>query len=407
MTTAPIHRREALDGIADRFLTGDASPATTREQDSTPLPATDPAPAPVPTTQAGDPGDALALREHLGNLTEQVAALAARGPVGDTHDPHPLAQFRTFADYVTAVYAGDADPDLLTRAWADQVPADNPGVMPPSWAGEVRGIVDLGRRMIQGTGGPASAGTTGMTLEWPTLDPTTVLTSLIGEQSAPKTEVTSVKVKITKGSADLRTFAGGSDIALQVIERSAPSYLDAYLRIMAAAYAAVTDAAFCADLVAADKTPGTLDVSSGAKFTEQVIQACLDVEAATGQPPSVIGVGRDLFASIASLSDKQDRPLFPALGASNSDGTVGRAGLSLDVLGIPAVPVAGAAGKVIITNGVAARWAEDGPRTIAAADVPKLGRDVAVYGYADTAVYAPAGVVVLSKTAPSAAPPAK
>jgi hypothetical protein len=390
-----IQTREVGDDVA-RFLTGDAAPSAHRET-SEAAPSVAPASTPAPTVPASTSGDAgnLATREDVAALDERLSALMARGPVGDESTPHPLAQFRSLGDYMLAVYNGDADPALLQRAWADQTTADNPGIMAPSWSSEVHGIVDLGRRMITGTGGPASAGESGMTLAWPYFDGD--LYALVGLQATEKTDVTSVKVPLKKGSADLRTFAGGSDIALQVIERGDPSYLDAYGRIMAAAYGAVTDNAYVADLVA---LPAAYIAYTADTIIDKIIEASLEVEAATGQPPSVIGIGRDIFATVAGYKDGSKRPLFPFIGASNADGTLGSAGLTLDVLGIPAVPVAGAAaaGKIVVTNGAAARWVEDGPRTITAADVARLGRDVAVYGFADTAAYAPAGVVVLSNT---------
>jgi hypothetical protein len=49
--------------------------------------------------------------------------------------------------------------------------------------------------------------------------------------------------------------------------------------------------------------------------------------------------------------------------------------------------------NAIVSNGAAANWIEDGPRLATAENVGKLGRDVAIYGYAASGVYLPAGVV--------------
>ena len=54
---------------------------------------------------------------------------------------HPLAQFRSYGEYSKAVLEG-----FESRALFDQVTGDNPGVMPPVWLQQVRGIIDLGRR---------------------------------------------------------------------------------------------------------------------------------------------------------------------------------------------------------------------------------------------------------------------
>jgi hypothetical protein len=50
----------------------------------------------------------------------------------------------------------------------------------------------------------------------------------------------------------------------------------------------------------------------------------------------------------------------------------------------------------LVTNGQAATWYEDGPMTVTAVDVAKLGQDTAVWGMAAFAATVPAGIVKLS-----------
>jgi hypothetical protein len=86
------------------------------------------------------------------------------------------------------------------------------------------------------------------------------------------------------------------------------------------------------------------------------------------------------------------------LGPVNSEGTAGPAGLSGTILGVPIILDGGVdPDTAIVTNSTAAKWGEDGPRTMTA-DVPsKLGRDVAIYGYGAPLVYIPAGVKVIKE----------
>jgi len=331
--------------------------------------------------------------------TADVEALAARidatRSAPSTPSAHPLSRFGSFGEYASAVFRGDAS-DLEVRALTDQVPGNNPGVMPPSWLSDVRGIVARSRSLIEGTGGAMMPGETGLSIEWPYFDGD--LAALVGIQSAPKTQVTSVAVDIEKGTASLVTYAGGSDLAYQLIERSSPAYLDAYLRIMAAAYGVVTESAYATRLA----TGGTaVSGASVATLYTDVVEAASDVADATGNAPSVIGIAANLWPSIAGAIDSDGRPLYPFSGPMNAPGSpigVGAVG-GITIAGIRAVRSIGLPDDtVVVTNGDAARWTEDGPRTVAAENVALLGRDVAVYGYATTALFIPQGVRVLDLT---------
>lgn len=220
-------------------------------QDHQPAPAAAPAPAPAAAPAAPRTDPALVARVDA--IDERMRQLAALGGVPSAA-AHPLGAFDSLADYAAQVYRGEADQDLLgqalhdyqvMRAAADQVTGNNPGVLPPSWITDVKRIVDFGRRMITAFGGARSLGATGMEIDWPYLNSSNVL---VGLQSSEKTEVTTARVDIAKGSASLVTYAGYSDISYQLLQRSSPSYRDAYNRILLAYWGAVTDAAFVAAL---------------------------------------------------------------------------------------------------------------------------------------------------------------
>jgi len=58
------------------------------------------------------------------------------------------------------------------------------------------------------------------------------------------------------------------------------------------------------------------------------------------------------------------------------------------------------AGTVIVSNGSAAKFAEQGPMIATEEDVTKLGRNVATWGmYVPSEVYFPAGVLKFDRTA--------
>jgi uncharacterized protein len=180
-------------------------------------------------------------REAVKSLREEVGTIHARVFTSETAE-HPLAKYRSFGEYSKAVATGEVE----SRALTDQITTNNPGVLPPNWILDVKGIIDLGRRVIQGVGGPESAGTSGMDINWPYFSG--VLTDIVEAQTTEKNEVNSVRIDLEKGLASLATYSAGSDISYQLLERSSPSYLDAHNRVMLASYSAVTDRKFTQDL---------------------------------------------------------------------------------------------------------------------------------------------------------------
>jgi len=327
-------------------------------------------------------------REAIAQVRESVAKIEARA---FTAEPiHPLAQYRSFGDYSKAVLNGDVE----SRALFDQVTGDNPGVMPPNWMLQVMGIVDLGRRVIQGVGGPQSAGTAGMDINWPYFDG--VPTDIVEAQANEKDEVNSVQISIEKGTATLDTYAAGSDISYQLLQRSSPSYLDAHNRIMAASYATVTDRKFTSDLWNEGSGGQDYDFAAdttGAGFREAVFAASVTCEDASGVPASAVFVSTAVFTAIGGWSTFQPEPYT----VQNVSGVATASTLRVNVSGLPVIRAVwldtNAAQNAIVTNGQAARWVEDGPRLAAAENIGKLGRDVSIYGYGVTATFLPAAVV--------------
>ena len=328
----------------------------------------------------------IQAREAIDELRREVASVAhVAEPV------HPLAQFRSYGEYSKAVLEG-----FESRALFDQVTGDNPGVMPPIWLQQVRGIIDLGRPVITGVGGPQSAGTTGLDINWPYFDGD--LTTIVEAQANEKDEVNSVQISIEKGTASLGTYAAGSDISYQLLQRSQPSYLDAHNRIMAASYSTVTDRKFTSDIWNQGSGTVTYDLSAdttGAVFRAAVFEASMECEDATGMPATIVYASTALMIEIGGWES-----FYPApYGVQNVSGVATASTLQVNVSGLRVVRAkwldGAAARHAIVTNGESARWIEDGPRLASAENVGQIGRDIAIYGYGVTAAYLPAGIVRL------------
>jgi uncharacterized protein len=330
----------------------------------------------------------ISAREAIDELRREV-----RSVVHVAEPVHPLAQFRSFGEYSKAVLEG-----FESRALVDQVTDNNPGVLPPVWLQQVRGIIDLGRPVITGVGGPQSAGATGLDINWPYFDGD--LTTIVEAQANEKDEVNSVRIDIEKGTASLLTYAAGSDISYQLLQRSQPSYLDAHNRIMAASYSTVTDRKFTSDLWSLGTGLETYDLSgdtTGATFRATVFEASMKCEDATGVPATIVYASTALMTAIGGWES-----FYPApYGVQNVSGVATASTLQVNVSGLRVVRAkwldTAANRHAIVTNGEASRWIEDGPRLASAENVGQIGRDLAIYGYGVTAAYLPSGIVRISE----------
>ena len=373
--------------------------------------------------QDGDEGEGTDDGEGTGEgaraaipelVRREVARYATAAARTATRARSPLEQYRSMNELTVAARSlpRDAAATLsrafhdeyhrwAARAWENQITPDNPGVMPPTWLQTVFGIIDQGRPAITALGGSRSAGDSGLELNWPYFDGD--LRALVGVQAAEKTDITSVKVSLKKGTADLETFAGGSDVSYQLQRRSSPSYMATYNRIMNLAYALVTEDKFETDMVAASVGVGVFDPTAadadGAALRAWLFMASSKVKLATGRPATAALVASDAYAAIGG------RPwLWPSqYGTTNTAGTSDAASLRINVSGLQIVEAPAFPTKaMILTNDDAIGWHEDGPFLVTAEDVPKLGTDVAVWGLGGTGVYLPKGVVA-NKAAPAAA----
>ena len=330
-------------------------------------------------------------REAVKSLREEMSNIHSRVFANETPQ-HPLAKYRSLGEYRIAVGNGEIEQ----RALFDQITTDNPGVFPPVWMQQVRGIFDLGRPTINAFG-IESAGATGMTFNWPYWSGD--LADIVAEQVDEKDEVNSVQISLLKGTANLKTYAAGSDISYQLLQRSSPSYVDSHTRIMLNSYTQVTDIAFVAAVYGA-RTPLNYVIGSdsdGSAFREAVFAASVDVQTATGMPAEFVLVSPDVYKTIGGWST-----FFPSnYGTFNVSGTATAANLTVNVSGLPVILDRNIGGNaILVSNREAAKWIESGPSLATSENVAQLGRDVSVYGYGASMIVSGAGIVGLETVTP-------
>lgn len=395
------------------------------QNSETPATETQPAPAgaaapSAPPAQRGAAGQwagALPLTDATRALIretveESVRGIAERSGLGiaGARGTDPFADlrgFRTFGQLVAAAGQAGASRELRSyaaRAIAQRALDDttsNSGANAALLTGnlsvrEIAGIVSRGRPAITAFGGPRPLGTaTGMTVTWPYFDGT--LTDFVGAQSAQKAEITSASLDIKLGTETLVTYAGGSDVAFQLIERGDPDVLDALFRVLLTAWGVVTDAAFVTELESGSVTKDFAEALTSVDFAElvaHVIDTSIVVETATGAPADVLLASSTAFAHFAKLIVATSSQLVLS-------GTIDLGALDIRLGGLRLVHTPSmTAGKAIMSNRLAAGWHEAGPFQAGADDVAKLGRTVAYWSMGAGARYIPAGIVEMYDVTP-------
>lgn len=332
---------------------------------------------------------------ELPTVADLAAQVSAHLAEQSTQTVHPLAEFASFAAYVDAVIntndEDEADRLRAAFALADQVTTDNPGIVPPGWRTTIKANLDRRRPAINALGGPLPLPAEGMEANWPYYDGD--LDAIIAQQVTEKTELNSVKVSLKKGTEPIKTAGAASDISYQLLRRSSPAYRAIYLQILMAAWARYTEAKFELALASRATYSGTAVGSTASAIRGQLFGASAAVEDATGAPADVVLVAKDIFNAWGALDGLHN----PKYGTQNTAGTSSAATLTIDINGLPVkrapfLPN----GAVLVTNGEAARFAEQGPMVATEEDVAKLGQNVAVWGmYEDAEVYFPTGLVRL------------
>jgi hypothetical protein len=337
----------------------------------------------------------------IAELAAEVSTMLA----ADAPARHPLAEFATADAYHAAFLAAVSEDDIdrqrsLVAAFAvaDQITTDNPGVIPPGWRTDIKANLDARRPAIRAVGSiglpPA-----GMDSNWPYYAGN--LDAIIGVQAAEKTDLAGPKISILKATAPIKTAGVVTDISYQLLMRSSPSYLTAYLAICRAAWARYTEKVFELALFAGGTASASALPTTGDTFAAALFTMSAEVEDATGSPANAVGVAKDLWLALGKLPNFRN----PAYGTSNVAGVSSAANLRININGLEVErwPFL-ANGSMVVTNDQAAKFAETGAMVADSENVVKLGRDVATWGmYEDAEIYFPAGVRKLTGVAPPVA----
>ena len=276
---------------------------------------------------------------------------------------------------------GDADARELVAALQVATVAENTGMVPPTYLKDVIGIIDSSRPFIDSIE-RAALPASGMKIFTPKLG-----TQAAVDLTAEGAEFASADTTVTFQEDNVVKFAGAGVLDLELVDRSDPSFLDLYLRELAASYAQKTDQ--YAAKIAAD---GSSDSSSSTIY-KAIAKSISDSFGVMRQTPNNLlvatsGGNDDVdFAGLLGAVDTTGRPLYAAAAPPTANGLLTQGSTNGTVAGLNLVVdpnyTGGTAGvKVgLVYPTMAMRFHESGTLQIRTNVVANGQLEIGIYGY--------------------------
>jgi HK97 family phage prohead protease len=290
----------------------------------------------------------------------------------------------TAGQYVAAqirAIQGDSDARDLVAGLQIATVSENTGMVPPNYLRDVIGVIDSSRPFIDSIE-RAPLPASGMKIFTPKLgtQATVALTAEGNEYSSTDTTVTFQEDNIVK-------FAGAGIINQELLDRSDPSFLDLYIRELAASYAQKTD-----DYAAKIAADGA-DSSTGATIYKSIADGIADSYGIMRFTPNKLlvapsgGYVNIDFANLLGAVDENKRPLFAAALSQNAGGLITQGSTNGTVAGLDLVVDpnytgnTGNAKVALVYPTQAMRFHESGTFEIRANIVANGRVEIGLYGY--------------------------
>jgi HK97 family phage prohead protease len=331
------------------------------------------------------------VRNHAEELERRLDVLAT-APAATTSD----IKFRSFGEWVKGVASNNDDALALHRTFTGADLGDS--ITKNAWVSDTVRILNAGRptyNVFSSAALPAD----GMNVEYPVLNTNTLA---VAEQAAEGDTLAYGKITLTSATAPIKTYGGYTDMSRQVVERSSIAYVDTAFRAMVAKYAAQTNSAVRAKLVAeaANFNTSALGAWTATEIIDSLAEAATKVNGDTGLPLEFILVSSDVFRLIAKTVDTMDRPILSNVGAtSNTYGSINPVGLTGNILGLPVVVDPSLANLSFYAGNSAALTTYESagaPFRLNDEDITALTNSFSVYGYLGIAAADPKALCVIS-----------
>ena len=328
------------------------------------------------------------VRNHAEELERRLDVIASEKTPAIS-----VPQFRSFGEYVKSVAAGDVEAH---RTFTGADSADS--IMKNAWVSDTVRILNAGRptySVFSSQALPAD----GMNVEYPVLNTNTLS---VAEQAAEGDTLGYGKITLTSATAPIKTFGGYTDMSRQVVERSSINYVDTAFRAMVAKYAATTNAAVRAKLIAdaANFNQSALGAWTATEIIDSLAEAATKVNGDTGLPLEFILVSSDVFRLLAKTVDTMDRPVLGNAGATvNTYGNINPVGLTGSILGLPVVVDPSLAALSFYAGNSAALTTYESagaPFRLNDEEITTLTNSFSVYGYLGIAASDPKALCVIA-----------
>jgi HK97 family phage prohead protease len=318
-------------------------------------------------------------------VVETPAVEASRPTVTAAFYTAPRVNLNVTAGQVAkaqlAASRGDNDARDLIAALEVATVAENTGMVPPNYLRDVIGIIDSSRPFIDSIE-RAALPAAGMKIFTPKLgtQATVALTAEGAEFDSTDTTVTFQEDNVVK-------FAGAGRLDVELVDRSDPSFLDLYIRELAASYAQKTDA-YAAKIAAdgADSSTGTTIYKSIADGIADSYNVMRFTPNRLMVAPSGGYVNID-YANLLGAVDGSGRPLFAAAAVQNAAGLISQGSTQGTVAGLSLVVDpnytgnTGNAKVALVYPSAAMRFHESPQIQLRTAVVANGQLDIGLYGY--------------------------
>ena len=345
--------------------------------------------------EANEPQPDTSLQEETMSTENQVEASA---PDAIPTSPIFASAKRDFimpsaAEYISAAFVGGdqwrAMSEGIRAAAPNVLTSDIPGVLPLPIVQPVYNNF-IGRRPVIDAIGAKAMPQGGKVF----IRPEVTTHTSIGNQATENTSLTQGTFVITDNQVTKATYGGYVTLSEQSIDWSQPEIIGLLLDDMARIYANETDNVAADNLATGATVTRDFSGAQGANpeyWVQWIYGAASTIlSSSNGNLPTHLFLAPNVWASLSSLSDTADRPLFPNVGPMNAFGGSNANSTDMMAFGLRVVVDRNFAASTVIVADPSGFEIFEQQKGAISIDVPStLSRTIAFRGYLATLMIDP------------------